>query len=265
MNNAVRNKELMFYQSGEMTCEPRHSYGPAVRDHYLIHFICGGKGFYEINNKKYKLKKGQAFLIYPDAITYYEADEKDPWEYMWIGFNGDMVGAYLEQAYLNEEHLIFDFNLEPVKEILSRMNKLTGVGDHKAFMRLGLLYQLIGELAGHQRQSIDVTMSQQGYVREAINYIRMNYSRSITVLEIANHLNINRSYFYSLFKSELEQSPKEYLTHYRMTKASELMETQDLTVSQIARSVGYDDPLLFSKTFKKEYGVSPKYYRAEMK
>lgn len=260
----VHNKELMFYQSGEMACEPKHSYGPAIRDHYLIHFVIKGKGYYEIGDQRYELSKGQAFLICPNVITYYEADRKEPWEYMWVGFNGEMAETYLRSANIDEENVVFQFDKTRIAELLKQVNRINGVGIHKTFMAIGLLYQLLGELAHCSNKENEVVISQQSYVNEAILFIQMNFSRPITVQEIAAHLCINRSYFYTLFKNELGQSPKEYLTTYRLNKACELMTTHDLTLSQIARSVGYEDPLLFSKTFKKEYGVSPKYYRAEM-
>ncbi len=63
------------------------------------------------------------------------------------------------------------------------------------------------------------------------------------------------------FMEEVRQSPKTYLTHYKLEKSRELMKSTSLNIAQIARSVGYRDPLTFSKVFKKHYNMSPKHYR----
>jgi len=89
----------------------------------------------------------------------------------------------------------------------------------------------------------------------------MNYSRDISVMELARHIGLDRSYLCSLFKEYLKVSPREYLIKYRMDKACELMKNPSLSISDVARSVGYSDPLGFSKMFKKVKGCSPKAYR----
>ena len=56
-------------------------------------------------------------------------------------------------------------------------------------------------------------------------------------------------------------SPQEYLLQVRMSKARELLRQTDLPINVIAREIGYEDPLSFSKIFKKRYNVSPLQYR----
>ena len=85
----VNKKELVslsVYNVGFQKCEPLYQWGPGIRDHYLIHHILSGKGYYSVGGKVYALSTGDTFLVYPQTeITYY-ADEKDPWEYAWVGF-----------------------------------------------------------------------------------------------------------------------------------------------------------------------------------
>jgi AraC-like DNA-binding protein len=103
--------------------------------------------------------------------------------------------------------------------------------------------------------------TKEEYVKKALEYITMNYSRSISVAEIARNVGLDRSYLYSLFNIFVNASPQEYLINFRMEKACDLMRTATLTIGGIARSVGYDDPLMFSKAFKKVKGLSPREYR----
>lgn len=258
-NHEADNKDLVFYTSGEEECVSGHGYGPAIRDHYLIHYIAEGKGFYEVGNHKYHLKKGQAFLICPNVITYYKADDYDPWTYIWIGFAGEKAKAYLQKANIDNEHLIFSYRKESLINHIKEINAYNPLSPGRECMVLGHLYAILGKMIEDAALTDEDT--DNDYVKEAKRYIDANFSRDITVSDIATYLSINRSYLYALFMEEVSQSPKTYLTQYKLEKARELMKSTSLNIAQIARSVGYRDPLTFSKVFKKHYNMSPKHYR----
>ena len=97
--------DLTLYQYGYEQCEPYHTFGPAMRNHYLIHCILSGKGQYITNYRgemfTYELEAGQAFLIEPNTLIYYSADGNDPWKYMWIEFDGLKGAEYVKQAGLS--------------------------------------------------------------------------------------------------------------------------------------------------------------------
>ena len=253
--------DLIFYYSGEEECISNHSYGPAVRDHYLIHFITKGKGIYKVGDKIYHLSKGDAFLIWPNVITYYKADEQEPWSYMWVAFSGKQAKEYLQKANLNVCNLIFQYRDDNIKKYIKRLNNSNQLSIVKNFKLIGYLYLLLGKIIEESLKLDNEKDIINNYVEEAIIFIKANYSRNITIYDIARYLSLNRSYLYKLFQQQLSISPKQYLINYRIDKACELMSYSELTISQISRSVGYSDPLMFSKIFKKYRGVSPKYYR----
>ena len=183
----------MIYTCVYETCFPSHSYGPVVRSGYLIHYILKGKGIYKTDGHIYQLKEGDAFLIRPNTLIYYEADKYDPWTYTWIGFQGIKIS----------------------------------------------------------------------YVEEALRYIENNYAHEVNIHVIADYLNIERTYLYRLFKDITGTSPQEYLLDYRIRRACSLLRETDLPVSDIARSVGYNDALYFSRLFKQKKGRTPTQYRKE--
>jgi hypothetical protein len=85
--------DLGLYQFGREDCAPAHSFGPAIRNHFLFHYILSGKGTLMWQDGKGKenithLKAGQGFLISPGQITTYVADDRIPWEYCWLEFDG---------------------------------------------------------------------------------------------------------------------------------------------------------------------------------
>lgn len=77
-------------------------------------------------------------------------------------------------------------------------------------------------------------------------------------------MGINRSYLSDIFKKKLGMPPQNYLVHYRMERGGELLRTTELPIQEVAKRSGYDNPLTFTKMFKKTYGVSPREYRIRM-
>ena len=92
---------LAVYQCGWQQCGPNHSYGPGIWDHYVIHYIIKGKGEFTCGGKTYPIQAGQGFMIPPNTTAYYRADNDDPWEYHWVGFNGTEARKMLEKAKYN--------------------------------------------------------------------------------------------------------------------------------------------------------------------
>ena len=101
-NDFSKNLDAIIYTCGYEKCSPAHSYGPAVRSGYLIHYILGGKGIYKTEGHLYHLSEGDAFLIRPNTLIYYEADKYHPWTYTWIGFQGIKIEEYLKRTSLLE-------------------------------------------------------------------------------------------------------------------------------------------------------------------
>ena len=104
--------DFSIYQFGWERCDPNHSYGPAVRNHYLFHYIISGKGMLESSDSEkqthyYRLHAGQGFLICPTQINHYHADAEEPWEYTWIEFDGLRVKEALDLAGLSINQPVF--------------------------------------------------------------------------------------------------------------------------------------------------------------
>ena len=79
---------LMVVNVGRQRCAPLYTWGPGVRDHFLIHYISRGRGRYSFAGRTEELCAGDVFLAYPDTEISYQADAEDPWTYEWVGFTG---------------------------------------------------------------------------------------------------------------------------------------------------------------------------------
>jgi AraC-like DNA-binding protein len=254
--------DLIVYQCGIENCKPLHSFGPAVRDHFLIHYILEGSGTFYVNGVSYKLSKNQGFLILPDIITYYEADAENPWIYAWVGFRGIKAESYLNAANLTKDKLIFQYTKgDFIKECFEDMINAIKMQYGRDLRLKGLLSLFLSELIECSSKATEGTNQKEIYLKKTFQYIESNYSRDISISEIAQNINLNKNYFSNFFKENTGKTPQEYLIRYRMDKACELMKNPLLSISDISRSVGYSDPLGFSKIFKSVKGSSPKKYR----
>lgn len=258
-----RHTDMSMYRCGFEDCKAGHFWGPAVRDHYIIHYILEGEGIFTAGGATYTLGKNDGFLICPDTVVYYQADFKKPWSYAWVGFHGFKAASYLKQAGLDSHNPIFRYERDGfLKDCLMRMTATKHLSKGKEIRLLGLLYEFLSQLVETAESALTVkNNTKEEYVKKALEYIAMNYSRSTGVAEIARSVGIDRSYLYSLFNEFLNASPQEYLIRFRMEKACDLMPAASLTIGDIARSVGYKDPLMFSKAFKKAKGLSPRDFR----
>ena len=231
-------------QFGYEKCKSAHFYGPAVRTHWLIHFVVSGSGIFKIGEKVYNVSKGEMFVIPPYVETYYAADNKKPWEYIWIGFTskGELPVKLEDTIYCPEAELIF----QKMKNCIECENGRT------AFL-CARIWDLFSVIMENRKIEID-------YVQKALSCIHSEYMTGVTVQDISDRLNINRSYFSMIFKKKTGVSPVKYLVDYRMKIAASLMVKRGMNVTVAANSVGYTDIFNFSKMFKRYYGLSPKKY-----
>lgn len=91
---------------GMQECKPSYSYGPAVRSGHVLHYCLKGKGKFYLGDQVYEINKGDAFLIRPNQLSFYQADATDPWTYLWIGFSGSKSEQYLEMCNLKAPNCV---------------------------------------------------------------------------------------------------------------------------------------------------------------
>lgn len=256
--------DLFLCFCGIEACKPGYSFGPYVRSQYIIHYVLDGEGYYQVNDKQHHIKKGQGFLITPETVTFYQADEENPWKYMWIGFNGVKAAHYLNYANLNEDNLIFECIDNELEACIMRMFELNANTPSNELELQSLIYLFLSRLAKNTKPTDSKQrhkVAAEGYLEQSIQFINKYYQNIIKVNDIATYVGVNRSYLTSIFKQKLNISPQEFLLNFRLDKACQLLTHTNLPINEIAKSVGYPDPFAFSKIFKKVYGISPKKYR----
>jgi len=278
--NTDREVELGFVQSGHQKTTACYGYGPVIRDHFLIHFVKKGKGRLYLHDMIYSIPAGYCFLIYPHQIAYYEADAEEPWEYYWLGICGFNAEKVLDAVGFAYDRFILPFKSKGIYEKIIQMTDMGfehRYNDFSNYLRLGGLVRLaLYDLMVDNRNCTGVDfieakkdtdgvigkgIYEDYYVNVVSNIIRNSFMESIRVEKIAEKLHINRSYLSSIYKRYTGKSIKQYLTSYRIEQSKVLLRNEQKSVADIANSVGFDDPLHFSRVFKKQTNFSPSEYR----
>ena len=245
-------------------CLPRHSYGPYVRNNYVIHAVISGKGILDYSDKRWEIREGQIFILFPGVETTYYADRNDPWYYCWIGFQGESAAKIVESIGFSAQTPVLalrDVNKveNGIRKMLEARNlTLDGQLRRNAEM-LEILSDLILEHA--ERTESDSIPNIYSYSEYAVRYINNHFSEKIKIQDLANHIGISRSYLVKLMKQETGMSPQEYLIETRMRRASDLLSRTNDPIRVVAAECGYDDALAFSKVFKSRFGFNPTEYR----
>ena len=113
-------------------------------------------------------------------------------------------------------------------------------------------------LNGARNSQYNFTLQQ---VTKIIDYFHSHYEEEIFISEVADMFNIDRRRIAYLFEKITGMTPVQYLMHYRVSKAKELLAITDLTIAEVAEAVGYQDNFYFSRVFKKVMQQSPSQYR----
>lgn len=262
--NQIFCEDLCFSFAGYSQTYANHSYGPALRDVYVIHIILGGKGSYAISNQRYFLKAGQGFVVPPGETTFYQADENDPWSYVWIGLDGRCLPRLLAEAGLQEGVWSFDVTETQFFKALifeSLSYREAGLRNDLALQRLS--YQFLELLLTscqrhhHQLESQDVSH----FVQATLDMIRLKGHDPLSVASISQKLAVNPSYLSRIFKKEMGMTIKDYMTEVRLNQAADLLMATDMSVEDIALTLGFSGSPSFSKAFKQTWGQSPASFR----
>lgn len=258
---------LAVYNCGYQECTPLYQWGPGVRDHYLIHYVTEGTGYYQINGTTYQIHAGDVFLVYPDREVCYWADEENPWSYAWVGFNGSDARSLLEAGGFSPDTLVQE-NLPGKHNILAhlrRINECYGNDLYHNTAMTGELYKTLSLFILEQKDPDlrDNSTFHDEIVQKSASYIDSHYSYPISVEDIAGAVAVSRSTLFRFFKKQLGLSPQTYLEQIRIKRACLLLMETELSIGSVARSVGYEDSMYFSKVFSKVTGQSPTRYRQE--
>ncbi len=233
---------------------------------FRLHFILQGRIFLQVKNQQYCLKKNTIFLLQPNMDIGYSTDPKQPAIIYWVSFSGNKCWYYAEKAGFSSITQFATISPRYIKKIRNLFYEnflippdkidLTDVIFSANFLRIVQYCALSAQSASHTTELH--RNKRKNYVELTLEYINTHYSdASLKIGDVARSLFLHENYLSKIFKAAMGTTFGTYLSQKRIETAAMLMKQGYTSVKEIASLVGFDDPLYFSKVFKKYNKLPP--------
>ena len=241
-------RSIGYDNSARLTC-----LGPRQRDYCMLHYVMEGVGYYNNN----RVAAGQGFFTPTRLYHDYHSSKDQPWQYFWINISTELAEKYAIPTINPSDEGIFRFDFHDKLMHLAKQifRQTLPISNNEA---LGYFFFL---MSLHESESGNLLRTPSIHVRNAKDYVMNNLSKRITVCDVADAIHINDRYLYNLFVKYEGITPKAYIDAQKISIASALLRDTELSVNDVAMSVGFEDLCIFSKFYRRGTGLSPTEYR----
>lgn len=239
---------------------------PRGRLDFQILYIMSGKAhFYFDGSSEDTVVQAGHIVVYrpkePQRYVYYGNEQT---EVYWVHFTGSDVTNILRKYGIQDDMRVIPVgtSLEYAgifKHMIRELQRCQDDYPEFLTMLLRQLLILIHRQIGSQDEVRNVWLDAE--MELAIQYFNDNYNTEIHVEEYAASRGMSVSWFIRNFKQYAHATPMQYIVARRITNAQMLLETTNYNITEVAAIVGYQNPLYFSRIFRKQKGVSPSEYR----
>ncbi len=213
-----------------------------------------GLASYTFENARFEAHPGDIMFL-PKGSTYtFDNLSGVPCEYVSVSFSADLE---------NPAPALYPFvNFKDADEFVNHLHDMWKFGGKKEHYRCyAIFYNLLSYIETLQKQNYS-EKNKLYLISPAVSYLRKHlYDPDLKVDTLSAICGISGTYFRKIFQANYAMPPNQYILEKRLTHAITLIEIGEYnSISEVAASVGYQDPLYFSRVFKKKYGVSPSQY-----
>ena len=261
----ARNALLYLQETGTLKATQSHTNYRDRLSSYLCFIVLDGKGILNYEGKEYPLNKGDVAFIDCTKPYSHTTVEPDLWSLQWCHFNGNtMKLIYEKYRDRGGSPVIHAFHMNQFTELLSSLYAVSISDDSLRDMHINeKLYRLITLImeeaeirdTGSERKKLDINR-----VRK---YLDEHYKERITLDDLSSSFFINKFYLTRVFRETYGSTINNYILSHRITESKQLLRFTDMSVEQIAETVGMEDSGYFARAFKKVEGISPTEYRKQ--
>lgn len=257
---------LPFYitEAGQFAAGCNYCIRRNTHDSFLLLYTISGQGFVQTNETAMQLSCGYAVIIDCHAPHEYRT-ASDSWEFLWIHFKGSGIRPLLDIIYpdtiVNPTTVKNPCRFENMtRELIHKAIK----NDIAGYLELSLgMHAILNEIYLSTLAHVSRKKDQNDDILTIIQFIEQNYSNSITVDDMVEHIHVSKYHFIRRFRRMMGITPYSYLTNYRINMSKTLLRSTNKTVSEIAELCGFLDTSNFIAQFKKHTGQKPLQYRRD--
>lgn len=256
--SAVARRAFFYLQEcGHLKAGGSHHTSRQNLQSFLFAVILDGKGVLNYEGQHYQLEAGQCFFIDCRTTHSYQSDSQQPWELLWVHFNGCTTEEYYK-LFLGQQQPVF----QPVSTVkfvsllqeLMRLNAETYADTE--VLTSGLLANLLTMLLTVNSISEENDTALQSKLKTVLAHIDANFTSDIRLDELAQRFDISKYYLTREFKRAYGETIFQHIISLRINYAKRLLRFTDKSVEEIAMLCGFKDQSYFSKQFKKAENVT---------
>ena len=244
------------------------TYRPHGRLDYQILHIASGKAHFFFDGNEQIVPAGNMVIYRPKEEQRYYYYGVDQTEVYWVHFTGKDAKKILRKYGIKDNiHVIrTGTDLEYKYLFLQMIQELKLCrADYEELLALHLEHLLIRIHRALLTKPHSKSLTHIKEIDAAVRYFHENYHTEININEYAASHHMSVSWFIRGFKEYTDSTPTQYILSLRISNAQTLLENTDYNVTEIAELIGYDNPLYFSRLFKKQVGVSPSDFRKQLR
>ncbi|MBR2499834.1 MAG: AraC family transcriptional regulator [Clostridia bacterium] len=249
--------------------------------HYDIELVkvLSGEITYNVNGEVFKLSAGQGLFINANQVHYNFSSKNTDCELLCVIFQPSLLCAkkHYEEKYISPlllshtvPYYIFRKEKNWENEVIEHIQAIYDIARDKDFELLfhSVFFQMWNHiyknLCDINKPDIPDTQTLDSF-KTMLSFIQLHYKEKISLEAICMSGSVCKTTCNKIFKTFTGRTPVEYLTYYRLKKAIELMENNNLSLIEICYECGFSGASYFAETFKKNFGISPKKYKAKYK
>lgn len=249
---------------GDYNCSPDFFVERTDLASCLLFFTLEGSGFLRYGGKEFILPKNHAKVINCREYQYYAPLPGENWRFYWIHFDGKCAADITEILNGWEEPTLDMTHRPDFYHYYRKLSVLEKSTDKNRELFLSdLINEMLSELLLYGQMDIPEKRYAEHLpnIEKTVAYITENYSKNITISQLAERCNLSKFYFIKIFECVMGYTPYTFLTLYRLKQAKKLLLESRHTVNEISVMVGFSDAKGFISSFKKYVGISPLQFR----
>lgn len=261
-HNALTVLSCGIYRLFQLSVMP--TLRPEGRKDYQLLYISSGKAFFCLDGGLKEVPAGCMVLYRPGESQEYYYYAKDMPEVYWVHFSGYEAGLLLDKIGFAGTHILFcgiSFHyLELFRQMILELQLKRPCFEELLRFYLHQLFSLI------QRNQLEYSVEKykyQKHMEAAVYFFNESFTSNISIEQYAQEHHMSVSWFIRSFKHYMGMTPMQYITSIRINKAKELLKNTNYSIQEISALAGYENPLYFSRIFRKQTGMSPSRYRKE--
>ncbi|MBQ9138395.1 MAG: AraC family transcriptional regulator [Alistipes sp.] len=246
-----------------------HNFKPSsgrILDEYQIVYIAEGCGFFESQSMPHqRVEAGTAIILYPNEWHNYAPDKEHGWSEYWIGFRGAIAAQLFDSEHFTRNNALL--NIGHSNSVISLYREAIRLAEGQNIGCQQLISSIVVHLAGlihykYKNRRLGSSYAEE-IIDEARQIMREQIDRSLRAEDIAKRLCVGYSWFRQTFKRITGVSPSRYQQMLLISRAKELLMTENQSITDIATTLGFENVGQFSTAFHKAEALTPRQFREE--